>query len=142
MPCGSVLPEKLNGYKFATELAGRTRSYCAPNIFAPTGRTREKSFPLPERQSVHRNLGARQLHCNLTLQFFERVHALGFQLDEHRAMEQRLSVLAEVGEKLHHILQISFGFNGFVDIVAAGHGACFAGSVLNDFLCSIASTSR
>ncbi len=41
-PWGSVLPEKLKGYKLATLDAGSTRSYCAPNWFAPTGRTERK----------------------------------------------------------------------------------------------------
>jgi len=41
-PRGSVLPLKLNGYILATDDADNTRSYCAPNIFAPTGRTERK----------------------------------------------------------------------------------------------------
>ena len=44
-PWGSVFPLKLNGYILATEDAGKTLSYCAPNIFAPTGRIeRNPSF--------------------------------------------------------------------------------------------------
>ena len=46
-PLGSVLPEKLNGNRFATEEAGRTRSYKLPNWLLPIGFTdRKPSFCL------------------------------------------------------------------------------------------------
>ena len=52
-PWGSVLPEKLKGYKLATLDAGNTRSYCAPNWLAPTGRTERKpSFCRRVRRST------------------------------------------------------------------------------------------
>ena len=47
-------------------------------------------------------------------------------------MEQRLFVLAEIGEKINYILQIALGLDGFIDIVAAAFEAVAAGGVLND----------
>ena len=65
-PRGSVLPLKLNGYILATEDAGSTRSYCAPNRFAPTGRTERKP-------SFCRNV-------NLSTEIFERVSSIAISL--------------------------------------------------------------
>ena len=48
-------------------------------------------------------------------------------------MEQRLFVLAEIGEKINYILQIAFGLDGFVDIVAAAFEPVAASGILNDF---------
>jgi len=48
-------------------------------------------------------------------------------------MEQRLFVLAEVGEQFNYILQIALGLDGFVDIVAAAFKPVAASGVLNDF---------
>ena len=48
-------------------------------------------------------------------------------------MKQWLFVLAEVGEKFNHILQIALGFNAFTDIVAAAFESVAPGSVLDNF---------
>ena len=66
MPFGSVFPEKLKGYRFATKLAGRTRSYCAPNILVPTGRTERKP-------SFCRSV-------NLSAEILERVSSIAISL--------------------------------------------------------------
>lgn len=55
------------------------------------------------------------------------------QFDKHRAVEQRFTVLAEVGQQFHHILQVPFGLNGFVYIIAAAFELVSAGGVLDDF---------
>ena len=48
-------------------------------------------------------------------------------------MEQRLFVLAEVGEQFNYILQIALGLDGFVHIVAAAFEPVAASGILNDF---------
>lgn len=48
-------------------------------------------------------------------------------------MEQRLFVLAEIGEKINYILQITLGLDGFIDIVAAAFESVAASGILNDF---------
>ena len=96
------------------------------------GQNRQKSFFLSESQSVHRNLGAGQLHANLALQFLEGFEALGLQLDEHRAMQKWLFVAIEGGGKLHHVLKVALGFDGIVYVIGNALHLVLAGGILND----------
>ena len=47
-------------------------------------------------------------------------------------MEQRLPVLSQVGQQLHHVLQVALRLDGFVYIVAAAFELVAAGSILDD----------
>ena len=47
-------------------------------------------------------------------------------------MEKRFLVFPKVGQKLHHILQIPFGLNGFIHIAAGTHQLVLPGGVLQD----------
>ena len=47
-------------------------------------------------------------------------------------MQKRFLVLSKVGKKFDHVLQVAFGFDGFVDIRAAALELVAASSVLND----------
>ena len=104
---------------------------CAELICAH-GQNREKALFLPQGQPIDGNLGTSQLHCDVALQFLELLHAFGFQLDKHRAVEERLFVFAEVGEKFNYILQIALRLNAFADIVAATFESVTACGILND----------
>ena len=48
-------------------------------------------------------------------------------------MQKRFFVLPKVGQELDHVLQVSFSFDGFVDIGAAALELVAASGVLNDF---------
>ena len=105
---------------------------CAELICAH-GQNREKALFLPQGQPIDGNLGTSEFHCNVALQFFELFHTLGFQFDEHRHMEQRFFVLAEVGKQLNNILQIALGFNAFAYIIAAAFQPIAASGILDNF---------
>ena len=47
-------------------------------------------------------------------------------------MEQRLPVLSQIGQQLHHILQVALGLDGFVYIIAAAFELVAAGGILDD----------
>ncbi len=57
-------------------------------------------------------------------------------------MKQRLPVLSQIGQQLHHILQVTLGFDGFVYIGAAAFELVAAGGVLDNFSLLHASTRR
>ena len=48
-------------------------------------------------------------------------------------MQKRFLVLPKIGQELDHVLQVAFGFDGFVDIGAAALELVAASGVLNDF---------
>ena len=58
---------------------------------------------------------------------------LAFSSINTEHVEERLFVLAEIGEQFNYILQIAFGLDGFVDIVAAAFESVAASGILNDF---------
>jgi len=47
-------------------------------------------------------------------------------------MQKRFLVFTKVGQELDYVLQIAFGFDGVVDVVAAALELVSAGGVLND----------
>ena len=104
----------------------RTELVCAH------GQNREKSLFLPQGQTIYRDLGPGQLHGNVRLQFPKSLHAAGLQLEEYRYMKQRLPVLSQVGQQLHHILQVTLSLDGFVYIIAAAFELVAAGGILDD----------
>ena len=55
-----------------------------------------------------------------------------FKLDINRAMEKRLFISPQICQQSNNIIQIAFGFDGFIHIIAAGHQSVFSGGVLND----------
>ena len=107
-------------FELRAELIGAGRQY------------REKTLFLPQGQTVHSDFGPRQLHSNILLQFLELFHAPGLELNEHGAVQQRLTVLAELGQKLHHVLQVALCLDRLGHIVAGGHELVSARSVLHD----------
>ena len=48
-------------------------------------------------------------------------------------MKQRLPVLSQVGQQLHHILQVTLSLDGFVYIIAAAFKPVASSGILNDF---------
>ena len=57
-------------------------------------------------------------------------------------MEERLLVFPQIGQELHHILEIPLGLNGLTYIPAPGHELIFPGGVLQDLplLCRLHQT--
>ena len=88
---------------------------------------------LTEQELIHIQLAPHQLRQYIGLEQLEVVVVGCGQLDVHGAVEQRLTVLSEIGEQLYHILQIALGFNRFVDIIAAAFQLVSAGGVLYYF---------
>ena len=93
----------------------------------------EEAFLLPQSQPIHRDFGTGQFHGNIGLQFLQRIQVFCLHLQEHRAVEQRLLVLAEIRQQLNDILKVALRLNGFVHVIAAGFQLVAPGGVLHDF---------
>ena len=92
----------------------------------------KKPFLLPQGQPVRRDLGAGQLHADVGLQTFQGTHALGFQFQEHSAVDQGLLLPAQGHKELLYIQQILLRLDGFVDIRVPQLQAVFSGSVIGN----------
>ena len=66
------------------------------------------------------------------LELLELIHASGLQLQKDGTVQQRLPVLPQLRQKLHHVLQVAFRLDGFRHVVSGGHELVAAGGVLHD----------
>ena len=60
------------------------------------------------------------------------IHAPCLQFNENAAVKKRFLVLSKVGQEFDHILQVAFGLDGVIYVIAAALELISAGGVLND----------
>ena len=90
------------------------------------------SFLLPQGQTVNGDLGAGQLHGDVRLKLPQSFRVFGFQLNEHGTVKQRFTVLTQVGDQGHHILEIALCFDCLIQIVVARHKAVLTVGIVHD----------
>ena len=103
-----------------------------PELIRARGLNGQKTFLLPERQPVRRDLRAGEVHHHFRLQILQNCEARRFQFDEHRAVQQAFSVLSDIREQFDNVLQVPLRLHRFGNVVAVGFEFVLPSGVLDD----------
>lgn len=96
---------------------------------------RQKALLLTEQKPIHIELRAHQLCQYVGLEELQTVWVVGGQFNVNGAVQERFTVAVHGGHQRHHILQVTFGCDGLLEVLGtAPTHAVFVSGVMDDLL--------